>query len=105
MSKPGLASFEPAFTDELSAIMSFAFSYLQREETESQDIAVGADLLSDHRGGSVYLRLTTRRIEQFDREIDGTLTDEIIDGGYWLVPPQSSCYCLLYKSPSQRDRG
>ncbi|MDP6734860.1 MAG: transketolase, partial [Gammaproteobacteria bacterium] len=95
MSKPGLASFEPAFTDELSAIMSFAFSYLQHEETEGQDIAIGADLLGDRRGGSVYLRLTTRRIEQLDREIDGTLTDEIIDGGYWLVPPQSSCSVVI----------
>ena len=43
----------------------------------------------------MYLRLTTRRIEQFDREIDGTLTDEIIDGGYWLVPPQSSCSVVI----------
>ena len=95
MSKPGLASFEPAFTDELSAIMSFAFSYLQTEKTEGQDFAIDADLLNDRRGGSVYLRLTTRRIEQFDREIDDTLASEIIDGGYWLVPPQSSCSVVI----------
>ena len=95
MSKPGLASFEPAFTDELSTIMSFAFSYLQREKTEGQDTAIEADLLDDRCGGSVYLRLTTRRIEQFEREIDDTLTSEIIDGGYWLVPPQSSCSVVI----------
>ena len=95
MSKPGLASFEPAFTDELSTIMSFAFSYLQYEKTEDQDTAIEADLLGDRCGGSVYLRLTTRRIEQFEREIDDTLTSEIIDGGYWLVPPQSSCSVVI----------
>jgi len=95
MSKPGLASFEPAFTDELSTIMSFAFSYLQHEKTEGQDTAIEADLLGDRCGGSVYLRLTTRRIEQFEREIDDTLTSEIIDGGYWLVPPQSSCSVVI----------
>jgi len=95
MSKPGLASFEPAFTDELSTIMSFAFSYLQHEKTEGEDTAIEADLLGDRCGGSVYLRLTTRRIEQFEREIDDTLMSEIIDGGYWLVPPQSSCSVVI----------
>jgi len=95
MSKPGLASFEPAFTDELSVIMRFAFSYLQREETEGLDFAIEADLLGDRRGGSVYLRLTTRRVEQIDRAIDDTLTSEIIEGGYWLVPPQSSCSVVI----------
>ena len=95
MSKPGLASFEPAFTDELSVIMRFAFSYLQREETEGLDFAIEADLLGDRRGGSVYLRLTTRRVEQIDRAIDDALTSEIIDGGYWLVPPQSSCSVVI----------
>jgi pyruvate dehydrogenase E1 component len=95
MSKPGLASFEPAFTDELSMIMEFAFSYLQLELTESEVTDTDADLLDDRRGGSVYLRLTTRRIEQFEREIDDTLTSEIIDGGYWLVPPQSSCSVVI----------
>jgi len=95
MSKPGLASFEPAFTDELSTIMSFAFSYLQHEKTEGEDTAIDTDLLGDRCGGSVYLRLTTRRIEQFEREIDDTLMSEIIDGGYWLVPPQSSCSVVI----------
>ena len=95
MSKPGLASFEPAFTDELSTIMSFAFSYLQSEMSEGDDIAIDGDLLDDRRGGSVYLRLTTRRIEQFDRELDDTLTSEIIDGGYWFVPPESPCSVVI----------
>ena len=53
ISQPGLASFEPAFTDELSTIMSFAFSYLQLEKTEGQDTAIEADLLGDRCGGSV----------------------------------------------------
>jgi pyruvate dehydrogenase E1 component len=75
--------------------MRFAFSYLQREETEALDFAIEADLLGDRRGGSVYLRLTTRRVEQIDRAIDDALTSEIIDGGYWLVPPQSSCSVVI----------
>ncbi|GIT19795.1 MAG: hypothetical protein CM1200mP39_26010 [Dehalococcoidia bacterium] len=51
MSKPGLASFEPAFTDELSVIMSFAFSYLQREKSAANDGVIEADLLEDYKGG------------------------------------------------------
>ena len=95
MSKPGLASFEPAFTDELSVIMSFAFSYLQREKSAANDGVIEADLLEDYKGGAVYLRLTTRRIEQIGREIDTTLTSEIVDGGYWLIPPKPACSVVI----------
>jgi pyruvate dehydrogenase E1 component len=38
-------------------------------------------------GGSVYLRLSTRTVEQPERELTGALRDAILAGGYWLKPP------------------
>jgi len=70
ISQPGLLSFEPAFADELSIIMSYGFDYLQMEN-----------------GGSVYLRLSTRSIEQPHRHIDESLKTNILKGGYWLKKP------------------
>ena len=43
--------------------------------------------LRDETGGSVYLRLSTRPVEQPRREIDATLARDIVDGAYWLRPP------------------
>ncbi|MDG1882833.1 MAG: transketolase, partial [Alphaproteobacteria bacterium] len=70
ISQPGLLSFEPAFADELSIIMNYGFNYLQDED-----------------GGSIYLRLTTRSIEQPLREINHELKQNVIKGGYWLRKP------------------
>ena len=47
----------------------------------------GDDLLADAAGGSVYLRLSTRKVEQLDREIDSTLEQEILAVGYWMRRP------------------
>ena len=55
MAQDGLASFEPAFVDELAVIMGWGFDHMQREEGCAT------------RGGSVYLRLSTRPIEQPQR--------------------------------------
>ena len=79
----GLAAFEPAYGDELAAILDFAFDYLQRDA----DAVAPHDLLADARGGSVYLRLSTRVIAQPRREMDDALRKAVIDGGYWVVPP------------------
>src|SRR6202048_1632438 len=47
----GLASFEPAFVDELAVILAFAFDYIQRDgEGESSE----RNWLRDETGGSVY---------------------------------------------------
>ena len=73
ISQPGLLSFEPAFADELALIMNYGFNYLQ-----------------DEAGGSIYLRLTTRSIDQPMREIDNELKNNIIRGGYWLKKPGSN---------------
>ena len=79
-----LASFEPAYADELAAILGFAFDYLQRDG----GAAVSPhDLLADARGGSIYLRLSTRVIAQPERAMDEDLRKAVLDGGYWVVPP------------------
>ncbi len=84
MAQDGLAAFEPAFVDELAAIMRWAFDYMQRggdgEPSER-------NWLRDETGGSVYLRLSTRPIEQIQREITEDLARDIVDGAYWLRPP------------------
>ncbi len=84
MAQDGLASFEPGFVDELAIILRFAFDYIQRDD----DRATGpSDWLRDARGGSVYLRLSTRTIEQPNRKIDDGLAADIVRGGYWLRRP------------------
>src|SRR5690606_17566619 len=66
LAQDGLASFEPAFVDELSTILAWAFDYLQRDgEGEPSGL-----WLRDEKGGSVYLRLSTRPLEQPKRSID-----------------------------------
>ena len=51
--------------------------------------AVATESVQRQSGGSVYLRLSTRVIEQPARQMDDALAKAVIDGGYWLVPPQS----------------
>ncbi|MEM7749040.1 MAG: transketolase [Pseudomonadota bacterium] len=86
MSQAGLASFEPAYVDELAAIMSWAFDYIQRDGEAEE----GRRWSRDGEGGSVYLRLSTRPVEQLQRPMTPTLRQEIIDGGYWLRRPDPS---------------
>jgi pyruvate dehydrogenase E1 component len=84
LGQDGLASFEPAFVDELAAILRFGFEYIQRDGASIPD---EVNWLRDAAGGSVYLRLSTRPIEQPKREMDSTLAEEIIKGGYWIRRP------------------
>jgi pyruvate dehydrogenase E1 component len=72
MAQPGLASFEPAYADELAVLLRWAFAEIQRED-----------------GDSVYFRLSTRPIEQPRRPLDAALADAIIAGAYWLREPGS----------------
>ncbi|MBZ9775991.1 transketolase [Mesorhizobium sp. CO1-1-8] len=84
MAQDGLASFEPAFVDELAAIMRWSFEYMQRSgETEADRVT----WLRDATGGSVYLRLSTRSIEQPKRVITPELEEEILNGAYWMRKP------------------
>lgn len=85
MAQDGLAAFEPAFVDELAVILAWAFDYLQRERGPK-----GSSWLREAHGGSVYLRLSTRALEQPIRTMTEELRDAIITGGYWLRTPGPS---------------
>ena len=69
MGQPGLTGFEPAYADEVAAILRWSFAHLQAED-----------------GGSVYLRLSTRPLTQPSRPLDA---DAVVAGGYWLAPPEA----------------
>jgi pyruvate dehydrogenase E1 component len=84
MAQDGLAAFEPAYVDELAVIMAWAFDYMQREAPEEKE----RRWHRDEKGGSVYLRLTTRPLEQLPRTVGPALREAIIDGGYWLRRPE-----------------
>jgi pyruvate dehydrogenase E1 component len=84
MAQDGLAAYEPAFVDELAVIMRFALDYMQRDGDAVQS---ERSWLRDETGGSVYLRLSTRPVQQITREITPDLAEDIIDGGYWLRRP------------------
>jgi pyruvate dehydrogenase E1 component len=84
LAQDGLAAFEPAFVDELAAILRWSFDYMQRDGSGESD---PGEWLRDIKGGSVYLRLSTRTLAQPERNLDGGLREQIIAGGYWLKPP------------------
>ncbi len=70
LGQPGLTSYEPAFADEVALIMSWGFGHMQADD-----------------GGSVYLRLSTRTIDQPRRTDFSAIAEDIIAGGYWLKTP------------------
>ncbi|MES0132886.1 transketolase [Mesorhizobium sp. M0029] len=84
ISQDGLASFEPAFADELAIIIAWAFDYMQRDGEGDPDERTW---LRDETGGSVYLRLSTRQIEQPGRKPNEHFAQEAIDGATWLKEP------------------
>jgi pyruvate dehydrogenase E1 component len=84
LAQDGLAAFEPAFVDELSVILHWAFDYVQRNGDGGPN---ERSWLRDETGGSVYLRLSTRTIDQPQRTIAPELADDIVDGAYWMRKP------------------
>lgn len=84
MSQDGLASFEPAFADELAIIMKWSFDYMQRDGDGDPNERTW---LRDETGGSVYLRLSTRQIEQPVRRPNPDFAQDVIDGATWLKQP------------------
>ena len=70
MGQPGLTLFEPAYADELAEIMLWGFGHMQEED-----------------GGSLYMRLSTRAIEQPVREMTDALRHDILNGAYWRAAP------------------
>ncbi len=84
IAQDGLAAFEPAYIDELAIIMRWAFDYLQRSgEGEASE----RTWLRDETGGSVYLRLSTRPIEQIPRDTGEAFESDVLDGAYWIRRP------------------
>src|SRR6188508_3166561 len=92
MAQDGLATFEPAYVDELAAIMAWAFDYIQKD---GEGAASERYWLRDETGGSVYLRLSTRPIEQIKRTITPELRQAIIDGAYWMRKPGPNCQVVV----------
>ena len=84
IAQDGLAAFEPAFVDELSTVLAWALAYIQKDEDKQ---ASERNWLRDDTGGSVYLRLSTRPIEQPKRAMTPQLRQGIIDGAYWFREP------------------
>jgi len=80
MAQDRLASFEPAFADELSVLMRWAFEHMQKPD-----------------GSAVWLRLSTRGLEQPERKLDPAA---VVAGGYWVVPPAPGArIALAYQGP------
>jgi pyruvate dehydrogenase E1 component len=92
MAQDGLCSFEPAFVDELAAIMRFSFDYMQRDGEGDPDETTW---LRDQTGGSVYLRLSTRPLEQPPRALTSDLSRDIVNGAYWFRPPGPSTTVVI----------
>ncbi|MEO8454135.1 MAG: transketolase [Sphingomicrobium sp.] len=69
LGQPGLRHYEPAYADELAAMMEHAFR-----------------LIDDPDGESTYLRLSTRSIRQIERG-DEMWRVGALNGGYWLREP------------------
>ncbi|WP_119388409.1 transketolase [Taklimakanibacter lacteus] len=92
MAQDGLASFEPAFVDELAVILRFAFDYIQRSGEAEVDQATW---LRDAVGGSVYLRLSTRPVEQPTRAMTPDLAEAIVNGGYWMRKPGPNAQVIV----------
>jgi pyruvate dehydrogenase E1 component len=69
LGQPGLRHYEPAYADELAAMLEEALR-----------------LIDDPAGESTYLRLSTRSIRQAERS-DDSWREGALAGGYWLREP------------------
>jgi pyruvate dehydrogenase E1 component len=92
MSQDGLAAFEPAFVDELAVIMEWAFAYMQKDGDDDPDERTW---LRDETGGSVYLRLTTKPLEQPGKRVNDDFRQGAIDGAYWMRKPGPNCSVVV----------
>jgi pyruvate dehydrogenase E1 component len=70
--QPGLLSYEPAYVDELAVLMRHGLDYMQQDK-----------------GGSVYLRLSTRSLPQPQRALSPAQEADIVSGGYWYAAPEA----------------
>jgi pyruvate dehydrogenase E1 component len=80
MAADRLASFEPAHVDELAILLRHAFDHMQRPD-----------------GSAVWLRLSTRQLEQPARVLD---KHAVIAGAHWVVPPAEGARIAIgYQGP------
>jgi pyruvate dehydrogenase E1 component len=77
LGQPGLRHYEPAYADELAAMIEESFR-----------------LIDDPDGESTYLRLSTRSIAQVERSDDGWRKGAL-KGGYWLREPDAGCEAAI----------
>jgi len=77
LGQPGLRHYEPAYADELAAMMAEAFR-----------------LIDDPAGESTYLRLSTRGIAQVERA-DDSWREGALAGGYWLREPGANAEAAI----------
>ena len=75
MAADRLASFEPAYVDELAILLRHAFVHMQAPD-----------------GSAAWLRLSTRQLEQPSRNLDPAA---VIAGAHWVVPPQAGAPIAL----------
>jgi pyruvate dehydrogenase E1 component len=92
MAQDGLCAFEPAYVDELAVMLRFAMDYIQRDGEGDPDERTW---LRDQTGGSVYLRLSTRPIEQLKRAMTDDVAQGVIDGAYWLRKPGANAQVVV----------
>jgi pyruvate dehydrogenase E1 component len=95
MAQDGLAAFEPAFVDELAVILAFALDYIQKDAGDTGGEISERNWLRDETGGSIYLRLSTRPLEQIKRTMTPSLRPVIVDGAYWLREPGPNCQVVI----------
>ena len=80
MTTDRLASFEPAHVDELAILLRHAFDFMQRPD-----------------GSAVWLRLSTRQLDQPERTLDPA---QVIAGAHWVVPPRDGArIAVAYQGP------
>jgi pyruvate dehydrogenase E1 component len=78
MAQDRLVAYEPAHADELAILMRHAFHHMQKPD-----------------GSAVWLRLSTRGLEQPERNLDPAA---VIAGAYWAVPPApGASFALAYQ--------
>ena len=84
MSTDRLASFEPAYVDELAILLRHAFHHMQQPD-----------------GSAVWLRLSTRQLEQPTRTLDPA---SVIAGAHWITPPAPGArIAIAYQGPIAQE--
>ncbi|WP_304171419.1 transketolase [Phenylobacterium aquaticum] len=80
MAQDKLSYFEPAYVDELVEIMRWGFEHMQTPD-----------------GGSIYLRLSTRALDQVERTLSANQIEAVLAGAYWQVEPEPGAeFAIVY---------